>query len=402
VNAVSSTIEPSGLLPADLPEVASIGLRMRRLRTALSALGIALGIASIVAVMGISDSSKAGLIAQLDKLVTSLLEVTPGQSFAGDDSELPSEAQRMIASVDYVEHVAAVRGVDASIFRNQFIPEDETGGLHVQAATPDLPATTGVELSSGRFLNDATIGTAAAVLGAETAAQLGIRDASMRPQVWIGGHWFTVVGILRAATLAPGLDRSALIGFPIAKRYFETEDTASTIYVRAAPEHVEQVRDLLARTANPEAAEEVKVSRPSDALQARAAAKSAFTSLFLILGAVALLVGGVGIANVMFVSVLERRPEIGLRRALGATRRHIWLQFSTESLLLSAIGGGVGVIVGGAVTFSYAASRGWAMTLPPSAIVVGLGAAMLIGFVAGSYPASRAARLSPTEALRVG
>ena len=142
------------------------------------------------------------------------------------------------------------------------------------------------------------------------------------------------------------------------------------------------------------------MSRPSDALEARAAAKTAFTSLFLGLGAVALLVGGVGIANVMVISVLERRSEVGLRRALGATRRHVGAQFACESLLLAAAGGVAGVALGALVTAGYAATRGWTPVVPPAALAGGVAAALAIGAVAGVYPALRAARLSPTDALR--
>jgi putative ABC transport system permease protein len=186
----------------------------------------------------------------------------------------------------------------------------------------------------------------------------------------------------------------------VAKQLFAQAGHPSAIYVRTDPNHVDRARSLLASTTNPEHPEQVQISRPSDALAARAAAKGAFTSLLLGLGAVALLVGGVGIANVMVISVLERRSEIGLRRALGATRRHITTQFLTESLLLSAMGGAAGALLGAIVTAISSISQHQPTVVPLVAIFGGLGAALLIGALAGVYPALRAARLSPTDALR--
>jgi putative ABC transport system permease protein len=236
------------------------------------------------------------------------------------------------------------------------------------------------------------------VLGAVTARRLGIDRPG--PQVYADGVWLTVVGILRRVPLLPELDRTAFTGYPAAKRLFGTERNATTIYVRARQDAVTAARDLIGPTANPERPEEVDVSRPSDALAARAAAKGAFTGLFLGLGAVALLVGGVGIANVMVISVLERRSEVGLRRALGARRRHVAAQFFTEALLLSALGGAAGLGLGALVTAAYSAGQGWRTVIPAWAAGGGLAAALAIGAVAGVYPALRATRLSPTEALR--
>jgi putative ABC transport system permease protein len=395
---VSGTLAPSRLLPADVLRVGASGLRARRLRAALSALGVAIGIASMVAVLGVSESSKADLLAALDRLGTNLLEVAPGQTFGGDEAALPEQAPAMVRHLASVEQASATELLDATVRRTDYIDEAETGGIAVLAADTGLARTLGARVQRGAFLNAATADYPAVVLGSVAAERLGIARPGVN--VWLGERWFTVVGILAPVTLEPDLDSAALVGFDVAERLLGAARSPTTIYVRADDEQVVETRDLLAATANPQHPEEVEVSRPSDALAAEAAAKSAFTALFLGLGAVALLVGGVGIANVMVISVLERRSEIGLRRALGATRRHISAQFLTESLLLAMLGGVAGAALGAAVTATYAFSRGWPAVVPPLALGGALAAALAIGAVAGLYPAMRAARLPPTEALR--
>jgi putative ABC transport system permease protein len=391
-------LAPSRLLPADVLRVGGVGLRTRRLRAALSALGIAIGIAAMVSVLGISESSKSDLIATLDRLGTNLLRVAPGHTIFGEDAELPKQAALMTGRIGPVESVSAVEGVDATVRRTNYIAEEETGGISVFAADLELLTTLGSTLQRGVYLNAATARYPAVVLGAKAAERLGIDRPGVN--VWLGDRWFTIVGILDPVELAPDLDFAALIGLPIAKQLFGAEGSASTIYVRANPDELDDVRRVLGATANPEHPEEIDVSRPSDALEARAAAKTAFTSLFLGLGAVALLVGGVGIANVMVISVLERRSEIGLRRALGATKGHIRLQFLTESLILAGLGGAAGVVLGTLITLIYASNRGWDTVVPWYVPIGGITAAVAIGVVAGLYPAMRAAQLAPTDALR--
>ena len=395
---MSAALPYSRLLPADVLRVGASGLRARRLRAALSALGVAIGIASMVAVLGVSESSKADLLAVLDRLGTNLLTVGPGQTFGGDDAQLPESSPGMVRRMASVESASAAKLLDATVRRTDRIDEAETGGIAVMAADTDLARTLGARVRRGRFLTPATASYPTVVLGRIAARRLGIDRTGVN--VWLGNHWFTVVGILGPVTLDTNLDSAALVGFDVAEDLLGADRSPTTIYVRADQDRVEEARDLLGATANPEHPEEVDVSRPSDALAARAAAKSAFTALFLGLGAVALLVGGVGIANVMVISVLERRSEIGLRRALGATRRHISAQFLTESLLLAVLGGVAGAALGAAATAIYAFSRGWPTVVPPLALGGALGAALAIGAVAGLYPALRAARLPPTEALR--
>ena len=392
------TLSPSRHAPADVLRVGSVGLRTRRLRAGLSALGIAIGIAAMVAVLGISESSRADLLAQLDSLGTNLLTVTPGETFFGADAKLPKESLGMLRRVGPVQQVAATGNTSATVRRSDRIPVVETGGISVLAADPGLLAALGGQLADGRFLNRATARYPTVVLGAKAAERLGIGRAG--GQVWLGDRWFTVIGILQPLALAPEIDRAALVGFPAAEELLGSDGSPGTVYVRADPDQVEAVRGVLAATANPENPNEVRVSRPSDALAARAAAKTAFTSLLLGLGAVALLVGGVGIANVMVISVLERRSEIGLRRALGATKGHVGVQFLAESLLLSLAGGLAGVALGAAVTAVYATGRGWSVAVPAASVAGGVLAALAIGAAAGLYPALRAARLAPTDALR--
>jgi putative ABC transport system permease protein len=391
---------PSALHPGDLLRVGFVGLLSRRLRAALSALGIAIGIAAMVGVLGISESSRAQLLSSLDRLGTNLLTVQAGSGIGGGDQALPTTSETMLRQIGPVRQVASATPVDATVRRTDLIPTDRTGGITVKAADVGLlDALTGT-MSAGRWLDRANSRLPVAVLGSVAAERLGIDDVTSGTQVRLGDRWVTVVGILDPVQLAQDVDRSVLVGRSYATDALGAGDAPGTVYLRTDPESVDAVRDVVAATADPGNPDQVQVSRPSDAIEARAAASTAFTGLFLGLGAVALLVGGVGIANVMVISVLERRSEIGLRRALGATRRHVSLQFLAESLLLSAIGGLAGVLLGAAVTAGYDLLQGWAVVVPATGVLGGFAAAVIIGAIAGLYPAARAARLSPTEALR--
>ncbi len=396
----ATTLPPSRLRPADTWMVGSLGLRTRRLRTALSALGVSIGIAAMVAVLGLSESSRADLLSDIEALGANLLTVAPSTGFGAGDGVLPEEAAAMISRIGPVVAASSVHAVEATVLRNDVMNPSVTGGLSVVATDVDLLATLNGSLASGRFLDDANDAFPVTVLGSVAAERLGVASTSDGVQVFIGDQWFTVIGVLEQFPLAEDLDRAALIGLPAATELFGTAANASTIYVQTTLSAIDAVRDVLPATADPTSPEEVAITRPSDVLEAQAAADSAFTSLFLGLGAVALLVGGIGIANVMVIAVIERRNEIGLRRALGATAAHIRRQFLTESLILSALGGLTGVAIGAATTAAYATFQGWQIVLPTAAAVGGFGAAIVIGGVAGLYPAMRAARLTPTEALR--
>jgi putative ABC transport system permease protein len=392
---------PARLRPADVARVGGAGLRARPLRVFLSALGIAIGIAAMISVVGISTSSRAELERTLDRLGTNLLTVSPGtRLFSGEAATLPDESVAMISRIGPVTSVSATGTVsDARVYRNDRIPGGQTGGIAVRAARVDLPGTVGATIASGTWLNDATARFPAVVLGGKAADRLGIGAAGPEAQVWLGGEWFTVVGILDPVPLAPELDTSALVGWAAAQSYLDFDGHPTTVYTRSRDDAVTAVRDVLAATANPEQPDEVQVSRPSDALAAAQATDRTFSALLLGLGGVALLVGGVGVANTMVISVLERRAEIGLRRSLGATRGQIRVQFLTESQLLAGLGGLGGVLLGIGVTTVYANTQGWPTVVPAWATVGGLVATLLIGAVAGLYPAIRAARLSPTDAL---
>jgi putative ABC transport system permease protein len=397
---VTRSLQPGWLNPLDVMRLAGYGLRARPLRMVLSALGIAIGIAAMVAVVGISASSRAELDRLLDSLGTNLLTVGPGSTLFGEQATLPDDSVAMVSRISLVETVTAIGQLtDAKVYRTDKIPAPQSGGIGVYAVGTDLLDTVGANVASGTWLNDATAQYPAVVLGAKTAERLGLGAVNEDTQIWLGGRWFTVIGILDSILLAPSLDSGALIGWEAGKRYLGFDGDIMTLYIRTNPDAVEAVRSLLARTANPARPNEVDVSRPSDALAAQAAAKTTFTGLLLGLGAVALLVSGIGVANTMVISVLERRAEIGLRRSLGATRGHIRIQFLTEALLLSVFGGVAGILLGSGVTAVYATLQNWPTVVPAWVMAGGITATLMIGGVAGLYPAIRAARVAPAEAL---
>jgi putative ABC transport system permease protein len=399
---MTATRRPTSRLgPRDAVALGLLGVRMRRVRSVLSALGISIGIAAIVGVTGISGSSRANVLDELDRLGTNLLTVEPGKDLGGDDAALSADALGMIRRIPLVDVASAAANLSGlTVRRSPYVPAFAGGGIGVRAADPGLLGAVDGRMRSGSFLNAATSDYPVVVLGAKAAGRLGITSAGDGRQVWLAGVPFVVVGILQPVPLVPDLDRAALVGWSFATRRLAFDGHPTVIYVRADQAQVATVRAVLGRTADPAHPTEVLVSRPSDALAARAVTDDAFTYLLIALGLVALLVAAVGIVNVMLIAVLERRTEIGLRRALGATRAHIGTQFLGEAALLAAIGGVAGCVLGSAVTLIFAVANGWRLDLPPWLFLTAIGTAMLVGAVAGAYPAWRASRLPPMEALR--
>jgi putative ABC transport system permease protein len=393
--------DPARLGPRDVVTLGVHGMRTRPMRAVLSALGIGIGVAAMVAVLAIPASGAQALHDKLAALGTNLLTAGPGKTLLGGEAVLPDTAVPMAKRIGPVTAATAVGTTGKSVRRTDKVPADETSGLSVYAATPDLLGVLGGKVLSGTFLDAATRNFPTVVLGSVAAARLGIDhvDPAKPPQVWLGDRWFTVLGVLGPMPLAPEIERSALVGWDAAKQFLAFDGHPTTVYARAAESEVDNVRQVLGQTLNPQAPNEITVRRPSEALAAQKITDNTYSALFLGLGAVALLVGGVGVANTMVISVLERRREIGLRRALGATKRQVRGQFLAESVLLSGLGGACGVLVGVLVTAGYALSQNWPAVLPVGALLGGVGVSALVGAVAGAYPAMRAARLPPTQAL---
>ena len=390
----------SRLRVTDAIELSLTGLKARPGRTALTALGIAFGIAAIVAVLGISASGREALLQQLDKLGTNLVRITPGAGVFGNADGLPAESPDMLGRVGPVEQVTSTALLDVTVLKNDLVPPLETGGLSVLATPNNLPQVLNTDLVAGRYLSDATASLPNVVLGWIAAERLGIADVDTSRRVYIGGEWFIVIGILDDMPLHPDIERAVMIGEPVARDLFAEDLKPTAVYARISLDFVDDVVDVIPATVNPQNPDQISVTRPADALVARQAAEEALTGLLVGLGGVALLVGGVAIANIMVMSVLERRMEVGVRRALGATKRHIRLQFLGESILLAGMGGVLGVLIGASITVAYAINRDVPLSVPLYGLFGSIGIALIIGAVAGLYPASRAAKIPPAEAVR--
>jgi len=392
---------PVRLSPGDVLRLGLVGLRVRRLRAALSALGISIGIATMIVVTGIPASSQKGLLEQLTALGTNLLQAQP-QPNQTPPVLLPPDADAMARRIGPVTQASAVANTHRGVQRTDRSDPSDSVGISVLAARDDLLAAVGGRVHTGSFLSPANDRFPTVVLGYQAASWLGFRQlpaSGPLPQVAIDKRLFTVVGILDPMPLTPELEQSVMVGWPAATRYLRFDGHPTVVYVKAREDALEDVRAVLPATLYPQLPGLVQVSRPSDALAAKRATEHTFSSLFLGLAGVALLVGGIGVANTMIISVLERRREIGLRRALGANRGQIRGQFLTEAVILSAAGGAVGATAGALAVLGYATSQGWPPVVPLSSLAEGLGAALLIGMAAGVYPSVRAARLPPTEAL---
>lgn len=388
----------SCLRGSDVARLGVSGLRARPMRAILSALGIAIGIAAMVGVVGVSASSQARLHEQLQALGTNMLTARSGADLSGANLILPEDSvgrMRMIPGVTDASSTSTLSGV--SVYRSRLIDPNATGGILTMAAPTNLLDVVSAKVARGTWLNDATSRYPGVVLGSKAADLLGITTPGT--QVWLGNTSFTVLGILEPSPLAEELDNAALIGIPVASQLFGAGQAPTTIYERSLDSEVENVRELIGPTLAPQGATGLKVSRPSDALAAKNAADQTLTTLLAGVGSIALLVGGIGVANTMIISVLERRREIGLRRSLGAKRGHICMQFLAEALLLSFLGGCVGCVIGAAVTWGMCLAYGWPVTIAWYVIAAGLAAPLVIGAIAGLYPALRAAHTPPTAAL---
>ena len=384
----------------DLFFVALYGVRARRGRAALTSIGIGIGIAAIVAVTGISASGRADLLATLESLGTNLIKASPQAGFFGTQEKLPDGVVGMVERIGPVEEVTSTTQTDLIVRRSDFISQFEGGGISTIVTSPELLQVVGGNLIEGRFIQDGLSNIPVTVLGSVTASRLGINTLETPTKILIGDEWFGVVGILDELKIHPDLDRSVFIGYGVAKTLFDIDKEPTTIYVRANPSYIEDVVEVIAPSMNPENPDQVQVSRPSDALEAQEAADAAFTNLLLGLGSVALLVGGVAIANVMVMSVLERRMEIGVRRSIGATRKEIRYQFLLESIVLSGIGGLVGVFLGTSITLGYTNYTDIVFSIPVSQVLGAILLALLIGAISGVYPAIKASKIQPAEAVR--
>lgn len=393
-------IPASRFRPGDVVAAGFGSMTRRGTRSVLSALGVSIGIAALVAVLGLSQSSAAQLSDQLSRLGTNLLVVTAGTGFGTETASLDPVAGDRINHIGAVRAESAVSTTTAVLLRNEWMSTNDTRGIGLVGVDDSLLATLNGTLAAGVWPGGNWSEAPVGVIGAQAAQRLGITDLSAGPTVRAGNRDITIVGILDPLTLAPDLDQAVLVSRPMAGLIVGSTVTPTAIYVRTAEPSIDAVRGLLPATVSPLSPEEVEVTRPTDALSAKASAESTFTALFVGLGAVALLVGGIGIANVMIISVIERRTEIGLRRALGARQAHIRRQFLAESVALGLAGGIAGVLMGSVATVVFAKVQGWRVVIPPLAVVVGIGGAVIIGAIAGLYPAVRAARLAPTEALR--
>ncbi|MDR1187919.1 MAG: ABC transporter permease [Bifidobacteriaceae bacterium] len=385
----------------DVFATALLGPRTRLVRTGLSALGIAIGIAALVALQGIPATVRAEMKAEMDRQGANLLVVYPGGAdpwdMSAEKTPLPETAPEMIARISPVQHVLARRDlVDVGVYRNNFIPAGQSGSISAAMADGDLLGALNVELADGAWFDAASRALPTVVLGDGAARRLGVTPGE---RIWIDRHWWAVIGVLNRLDLAPEMDSTAFLAPEYAGAMYPETPIAS-IYVASEPGQSAAVRRVIPETTNPADPEGVDVTSLSEYYEAGEMLDTMLIYLSLGLGGLSLLIGGIGIANTMVVAVMERRGEVGLRRAMGARSGQIALQFVLEAGVIGLIGGIFGVGIGAYATYIYAALSSSVFAVPWWIVGAGPVLSIVIGAIAGLYPSLKAARLSPTVALR--
>ena len=391
----------------ELVRVAAAGLMARKVRTLLIMLGPILGVAAIVAAIGINESSKGYLKAKLQELGTDLIVANAQDAIGGfgQNPRIPAEA---VGRVSRLPDVTSVTGT-LQIANIVTLPFEAAYDYYRAFPVPviatglNLPQTMEVPLVSGRFLNDFDVASEArvAVIGRDLADEYGYLPGEART-ISLNGIHYGVVGVLDWVLLEPSMDSAVFITFPTAERDWDTGGQDPTrLYIRA-PTNTQWVAEEVPTVVSLGGPDGARTSIPTDLLDAQSQVDESLNNLTKMMGGLALIVGGVGIANVMSISVIQRSSEIGIRRALGHSRSTIAVQFLFEALTVGVLGGILGAAVGAGVVWLTSEARGYVMVLSVPGLAVWALVSVGVAVVAGLYPSTKAARLEPLETLRLG
>jgi putative ABC transport system permease protein len=389
----------------DLVGVALKGLTARKVRTLLIMLGPIIGVAAMVCAIGLTESAKGELQAQLAQLGTNLIIAQAGGTFGSQNPTFPENAVARVESVSSVSAAAATANLSGVVSVPVQGAKDyyEAFPAPVRAAGVGLPSVLQVPMISGRWLDlaDLQLHTSAAVLGEGIAKQYGYLPGESRT-IRLNNANFAVVGVLGPVALDPELDNAVFVTEWSAKHVLGTNGEPNQLYIRAAPGATQSTANAIPTAISLGGPDQVSTQIPSDVLQAAAQANKTLQEVALLAGLLALVVGGVGIANVMSISVIQRSSEIGIRRAVGHSRSKIAAQFLLESLFVGLLGGLGGAGFGVAIVYGVSAVAGWVAVIDYGTIPLWMGLALLVAVGAGLFPSIKAARLEPLETLRLG
>jgi len=403
------TIAPSGITIRDLIDETVAGMFSRPGRMVLTILGIVIGLTALVATLGLSRTASNRIISQFDELAATEIIVTAKSAADGVDPKIiPWDAPERLSRLNGVVAAGTLSQVDIGDALVSSSPVKDPQGqtafnMAVQAASPGLYSAVRANLERGRFpdLGHSNRFDRVAVLGPNAALRLGIVDLDHLPAIAIGDNLYLIIGILRDVARQPDLLGSVIIPEGSARSDFglagpgsvvvETQVGAATLIARQTPHAL-----------RPDDPSILKLEFPLEPQRVRDAVQSDLNVMFFLLGGLSLIVGAIGIGNITLVSVIERTGEIGLRRAIGATRGHITAQFLLESTSLGVIGGILGAGLGILFVVAVSAYQVWTPVLDPSAPFLAVIVGGAIGLVSGTYPALRAARMEPADAVRTG